>query len=101
MKKKSLIFLLSNLKKSEEVDDHSGDVQKARKIKFSPLKNPTSISVVAKEDAVTMEIFSDLSDDDIGEENNIMENKIKNPALNEQTESVSKKIQEVQLFLEK
>ena len=29
--------------KSEEVDDHSG-VQKARKIKYSPLKNPTSIS---------------------------------------------------------
>ena len=31
--------------KSEEVDDHSGDVQKARKMKFSPLKNPTSISL--------------------------------------------------------
>ena len=29
--------------KSEEVDDQSG-VQKARKIKYSPLKNPTSIS---------------------------------------------------------
>ena len=82
--------------KSEEVDDHSGDVQKARKIKFSPLKNPTSISL-AKEEAVTME---NLSDDD-SEENSIMENKIENPALNEQTESVSKKIQEVQLFLEK
>ena len=62
--------------KSED-DDHSG-VQKARKIKFSPLKNPTSISLVAKEDAVTMEIFSDLS-----EENSIMENKIESPALNE------------------
>ena len=91
--------------KSQEIlkseDDHSG-VQKARKIKFSPLKNPTSISLVAKEDAVTMEIFSDLSDDDIGEENSIMENKIENPALNEQqTESVSKNIQELQLFLEK
>ena len=35
--------------------------------------------------------FSDLSDDDKGEENSIMENKIENPALNEQTESVSKK----------
>ena len=42
-----------------------------------------------------MEIFSDLSDDDSEE------NKIENPALNEQTESVSKKIQEVQLFFEK
>ena len=80
--------------KSEEV----GDVQKARKIKFSPLKNPTSISALAKEEAVIME---NLSDDDSGEENSIMENKIENPALNEQTEFVSKKIQEVQLFLEK
>ena len=60
--------------------------------------NPTSISLVAKEDAVTREIFAD---DDSGEENSLMENKIENPALNEQTESVSKKIQEVQLFLEK
>ena len=74
--------------KSQEIlkseDDHSG-VQKARKIKFSPLKNPTSISVVAKEDSVTMEIFSDLSDDDNGEENSIMENRIENPALNEKS----------------
>ena len=89
--------------KSQEIlkseDDHSGPgVQKARKIKFSPLKNPTSISLVAKEDAVTSEIFAD---DDSGEENSIMENKIENPALNEQSESVSKEIQEVQLFLEK
>ena len=97
----SAVVKSQEILKSEEVDDHSGDVQKARKIKFSPLKNPTSISLVAKEDAVTMEIFSDLSDDDISEENSIMENKIENPALNEQTESVSKKIQEVQLFLEK
>ena len=82
--------------KSED-DDHSGVVQKARKIKFSPLKNPTSISLVAKDEGVTME---NLSDDYISEENS-MENKIENPALNEQTESVSKKIQEVQLFLEK
>ena len=45
--------------------------------------------------------MENLSDDDSGEENSIMENKIENPALNEQTETVSKKIQEVQLFLEK
>ena len=61
-------------------------------------KIQSSISLVKEEDAVTME---NLSDDDISEENSIMENKIENPALNEQTESVSKKIQEVQLFLEK
>ena len=71
---------------------------KARKIKFSPLKNPTSISLVAKEDALTMEIFSDLSDDDSGEENSIMENKIENPALNEQSESVSKKFKKCSYF---
>ena len=46
--------------------------------------------------------MENLSDDDSGEENSIMENKIENPTLNEQqTESVSKNIQEVQLFLEK
>ena len=66
------------------------------------MKNPTSISddiasLLAKGEGVAME---NLSDDD-SEENSIMENKIENPALNEQTESVSKKIQEVQLFLEK
>ena len=62
------------------------------------MKNPTSISLAKEEAAVTME---NLSDDDISEENSIMENKIENPALNEQSESVSKEIQEVQLFLEK
>ena len=49
------------------------------------MKNSTSISLVKEEDAVTME---NLSDDD-SEETSIMENKIENPALNEQTESVS------------
>ena len=45
--------------KSQEIlkseDDHSGrGVQKARKIKFSPLKNPTSISDdIAKNSALT------------------------------------------------
>ena len=39
----SIIVKSQEILKSEEVDDHSG-VQKARKIKYSPLKNPTSIS---------------------------------------------------------
>ena len=48
--------------KSED-DDHSG-VQKARKIKFSPLKNPTSIS----DDIASL---SAKGPDDISEENKI------------------------------
>ena len=62
--------------KSEEVDDHSGvHVQKARKIKYSPLKNPTSIS----DDIASLMSAKGPDDSE--------ENKIENPALKKPTVS--------------
>ena len=76
---------LESIAKSQEIkseDDHSG-VQKTQKLKYTPLKNPTSISddiasLLAKGEGVAME---NLSDDDSEE------NSIENSALNEPTVS--------------
>ena len=75
---------MESIAKSQEIkSEDSGGVQKTQKIKYRPLKNPTSISddiksLLAKGEGVAME---NLSDDDSEE------NSIENPALNEQTVS--------------